>query len=196
MTWVRESDLIQADKAFDAAAQAAHAQGLSLFEVRAYRTMAMYQVDDGVALDLLRKAESALSHNKKTMSDSDREEERARILRARVVRAIHAGDDKLPAKAMQQLEAMAQNSRSTVIQQSYHGAQGAMLVAQQKYQDAIPHLEEDTSDPYSLQLLSRAYHETGAASELHAVEARLRGINMPTIEQALVVVPTRAKRPE
>jgi len=195
MTWVRESDLIQADKAFDAAAQAAHAQGLSLFEVRAYRTMAMYQVDDSVALDLLKKAESALSRNKKTMSDSDREEERARILRARVVRAIHAGDDKLPAKAMQQLEAMAQNSRSTVIQQSYHAAEGAMLVAQQKYQDAIPHLEEDTSDPYSLQLLSRAYHETGAATELHTVEARLRGINMPTIEQALVVVPTRAQRP-
>ena len=96
---------------------------------------------------------------------------------------------------MQLLEAMAQNSRSTVIQQSYHAAQGATLFAQQKYKDAIPHLQEDNADPYSLDLLSRAYQETGAAEDLHTVESRLRGINIPTIEQALVVVPTRARRP-
>ncbi len=195
MTWVRENNTAEADKAFEEAAQKAHGQGLALFEIRAYRTMAMYQTTDSTALDLLKKAESAISHNKKLISESDREEERARILRARVIRALHAGDEKLTSKTMQQLESMAQNSRSTVIQQSYHAANGANLFAQQKYQEAIPDLQEDGQDPYSLELLSRAYQETGASQDLHTVEARLRGINIPTIEQALVVVPTREKKP-
>jgi tetratricopeptide (TPR) repeat protein len=194
MTWVRENNLAEADKAFEAVAHNAHETGFNLFEARAYRTMAMYQADDAASLDHLNKAESALSH-KKSMSGSEREEERARILRVRVARALHADNQKVVAKALQQLEAMAKDSRSTVIQQCYHAAQGAMLFAQQKYQDAISQLQEDNDDPFSLELLSRAYTRTGSADDVHTIQSKLRSINTPTIEQAVVVVPVRAKRP-
>jgi hypothetical protein len=71
-----------------------------------------------------------------------------------------------------------------------------LLVAKQKYADAIPHLEEDRDNPYSMELLSRAYGETGATDKLHQIEAVLRGTNVPTLEQALVVPGARAKRPQ
>ncbi len=194
MTWVRENKLAEADKAFQAVAQQAHETGFNLVEARAYHTMAMYQDSDEASLNYLSLAEAALAHQK-SMSESEREEERARILRARVARAVHANDQKVASTALEHLEAMAKDSRSTVIQQSYHAAQGTVLFAQQKYQDAISQLQEDNDDPYSLQLLSQAYTQTGAADDVHTVEAKLRSINIPTIEQAVVVVPARAKRP-
>jgi tetratricopeptide (TPR) repeat protein len=194
MTWVRENKSAEADKALQALAEKAHSHGFNLVEANAYRTMAIYQADDKIALEHLNKAESALSH-KKGMSESEREEERARILHARVARALQAANDKLASKAMQQLEAMAKDSRSSVIQQCYHGAQGYVLFAQQKYQEAIAQLQEDANDPYSLQLLSKAYNQTGSADDVHTVESKLRAINMPTIEQAVVVVPARALPP-
>ena len=90
---------------------------------------------------------------------------------------------------------MASSSRNLVIQGSYHGAAGASLAAQEKWQDAIAHLEEDQDDPFSMQLLSRAYYEAGASDKMHEVEARLRGTNVPTIEQAVVVPAVRSQKP-
>lgn len=194
MTWVRENKFEEADKAFNAVAEKAHAEGIDLLEARAYRMMAMYQEQDVTALNHLEQAEDALGHSQNT-SQSDREEERSRILRLRVARALHGGNRKEANHALHQLQTLAKGSRSTVIQQSYHAAEGTMLVAQEKFSEAISNLQEDSNDPYSLELLSRAYRETGSSDDVTSVESRLRAINTPTMEQALVVVPARAKRP-
>src|SRR5262249_30268633 len=139
-------------------------------------------------------AEAALSHQQE-ISQSDREEERARILRLRAIHAEQAGDKDLSARSLSLLETMAKNSRSTVIQQSYHAAAGAVLVAHQKYAEAIADLQEDSDDPLTLSLLSQAYDQTGSASERHKVESKLRAVNLPTMEQALASVPAREKFP-
>ena len=97
------------------------------------------------------------------------------------------------AKAVSQLEAMAGKSRSQVIQLCYHGAAGATLVAQGKFAEAIPHLQEDSADPLSMRLLWRAYNSTGAAADAQAVAAKLAALNVPTVEQALVVPQFRAR---
>jgi hypothetical protein len=68
-------------------------------------------------------------------------------------------------------------------------------LSNQKYQDAIANLQEDSNDPVSLELLSRAYDATGAKEELHTIEGKLKAINTPTLEQALVVIPARSQRP-
>jgi tetratricopeptide (TPR) repeat protein len=194
MTWVRENKNDEADKAFAAVAEKAHGQGLDLQEARAHRLQAMYQSGDALALQHLEQAEAALGHQQ-NIAQSDREEERARILRWRTVRAFHAGDHELTEKSRRDLEGLANGSRSQVIQRSYQAAVGAMLVAQEKYVDAVPHLQEDSDDPFSLELLSRAYSENGDMNEMHAVETKLRRINTPTLEQALVVVAARGKPP-
>jgi hypothetical protein len=69
-------------------------------------------------------------------------------------------------------------------------------MSQQKIQEAIVHLEEDEDNPYSLELLSRAYSITGAADKRHEIEVRLRASNAPTMEQALVVPAVRSRRPD
>jgi tetratricopeptide (TPR) repeat protein len=195
MTWVRENNLAEADKAFGAIAETAHAQGLDLEGAQAHRMMSLYQTDDAAALKHLEAAEDALSHQA-GIAESDREEERARILRYRAVRAAHASNQELADKTLAQLEAMSSSGRSTNIQESYHGAAGALLMAKQKIGDAIPHLEEDSDNPYSMELLSRAYAETGAADKMHEMDVKLRATNVPTMERALVVPAVLSKRPE
>jgi predicted Zn-dependent protease len=89
--------------------------------------------------------------------------------------------------AVKQLETMAAPSRSQVIQLCYHGAAGALLVAQGKFTEAIPHLEEGSTDPESMRLLWRAYSSTGATSEAQAIASKLAALSVPTVEQALIV---------
>jgi hypothetical protein len=135
-----------------------------------------------------------LSH-RATISLSDKNEELSRVLRLRAVRASHAGDQVLADKSLQTIESMATGSRNRVILASYEGASGTLLMDQKKYDDAIPHLEEDEDNPFTLELLVQAYYQTNQPDKLHEVEVRLRGTNMPTMEQALVVPAARARKP-
>ena len=193
MTWVRDGKFADADKEFEEIATTAHAKEQDLQEAQALRHIAEYQSDDNAALKQLASAEGALNH--RTISPLDHDEELSRILRNRVVRAAHAGNQSLADKALQQLEALATGSRNRVIQSSYHGAAGTLLLDQKKYEDAIAHLEEDEDNPFSMELLVQAYYQTSQTEKLHEAEAKLRATNVPTMEQALVVPAARAKRP-
>ncbi len=195
MTFVRDGNYAEADSAFLEIAETAHAKAQNLQEAQAFRHMAEYQADDNVALKHLKLAEDALTHHT-LLSPSDRDEELSRILRTRAVRASRSGNQPLADKSMHQLEALANGSRNRVIQSSYHGAAGTLLMDQKKYQDAIAHLEEDQDNPLTMELLVQAYYQTLQSDKLHDMEARLRGTNIATMEQALVVPAARAKRPE
>jgi len=194
MTFVRDGNYAEADKDFLEIAETAHAKEQDLQEAQALCQMAEYQTDDNVALRHLKLAEESLSH-RPTISPSDRDEEMSRILRKRAVRAARSGNQPLAEKSLQQLQALANGSRNRVIQSSYHGASGALLMDQKKYEDAIAQLEEDQDNPFTLELLVQAYYQTLQTDKLHEVEAKLRGTNVPTMEQALVVPAIRAKRP-
>ena len=194
MTYVRDGNYADADMQFQEIAETAHAKNHDLQEAQALRHMAEYQADENLALKHLKLAEEALGH-RSTISISDRDEELSRILRNRVVRAAHAGNPALAEKSLQQLEAMANGSRNRVIQSSYQGAAGTLLMDQKKYEDAIAHLEEDQDNPFTLELLIQAYYQTLQTEKLHEAEAKLRSTNVPTMEQALVVPAARSKRP-
>jgi Flp pilus assembly protein TadD len=195
MTWVRDGKFAQADKLFEEIAQAAHAKEQDLQEAQAYRHLAEYQTDDNTALKYLQEAEESLGH-RTTITKNDKDEELSRILRNRTVRASHAGNAELAGKSLKQLETMASGSRNRVIQSSYNGAAGTLLMDQKKFSDAIASLEEDQENPFSLELLVQAYYQTNQFDKLHAAEEKLRGTNVPTIEQALVVPAARSRRPE
>jgi tetratricopeptide (TPR) repeat protein len=194
MTFVRDGNYAQADKDLLEIAETAHAKEQDLQEAQALRQMAEYQTDDNVALKHLKLAEEALGH-RSMISASDRDEEMSRILRNRTVRAVRAGNQPLADKSLQQLEVLANGSRNRVIQSSWHGAAGSLLMDQKKYTDAIAHLEEDQDNPFTMELLVQAYYQTAQIDKLHQAEAKLRGTNVPTMEQALVVPAVRARRP-
>jgi tetratricopeptide (TPR) repeat protein len=194
MTWVRQGNYTEADKMFSEIGQTAHAKEQELQEAQAYRELAEYQTDDGAALKYLQEAEEALGHNNK-ISKGDRDEEMSRILRVRAVRAAQEGNSALADASLKQLEAMATSSRNRVILSSYNGAAGTLLMNQKKYDEAIGYLEEDQSNPFTLELLVQAYYQTNQPDKLHDIEVKLRGTNVPTMEQALVVPAVRQQRP-
>ena len=195
MTWVRDGKFAEADKLFLEIAETAHAKEQDLQEAQAYRHLAEYQTDDNTSLKYLQSAEDSLGH-RTAVSKSDKDEEMSRILRNQVVRAAHAGNSVLADKSLQQLEAMASGSRNRVIQSSYNGAAGTLLMDQKKFDEAIARLEEDQDNPFTMELLVQAYYQTNQSDKLAEAEAKLRGTNVPTMEQALVVPAARLRRPE
>jgi tetratricopeptide (TPR) repeat protein len=194
MTYVRDGNYAEADKEFLQTAETAHGKEQGLQEAQSYRHLAEYQTDDRVALKDLMLAEDAL-HHQSIIASSDRDQEMSHILRNRALRAGRSGNHLLADKTLRQLEGLASGTRDHVIQSLYHGAAGAVLMDQKKYQDAIAQLEEDQDNPFTLELLVQAYYQTEQPEKLHEVEAKLRGANVPTMEQALVVPAARAKRP-
>ena len=195
MTWVRDGKFADADKLFLEIAETAHAKEQDLQEAQAYRHLAEYQTDDNTSLKYLQDAEDALGH-RSAVAKSDKDEEMSRILRNRTVRAAHSGNSALADKSLQQLEAMASGSRNRVIQSSYNGAAGTLLMDQKKFDEAIAHLEEDEDNPFTMELLVQAYYQTNQTDKLAEAESKLRGTNVPTMEQALVVPAARLRRPE
>ncbi|HEY6770396.1 MAG TPA: tetratricopeptide repeat protein [Candidatus Sulfotelmatobacter sp.] len=194
MTWVREGKYTQADKDFADIAQAAHMKEQDLQEAQAFRHMAEYQGDNKLALMDLKLAEDVL-HEHNMISVLDRDEELSRILRNRAVCASRAGEQSLASQSLQRLQALAAGSRNRVIQSSYYGAAGTLLMDQRKFEDAIISLEEDQDNPFTMELLVQAYYQTGQPEKLHEIEQKLRGTNLPTMEQALVVLPVRTQLP-
>jgi len=186
VTWIRENNRKQAERALGDVARHAQTAGLARLEAEAHRILGMYEPDSTTALKQLQTAQDVLREEHE-ISASDRDEELARILRVRATRLAEVQDMDSASNAVQQLETMAAPSRSQVIQLCYHGAAGALLVAQGKFTDAIPHLEEGSRDPESMRLLWRAYNSTGATSEAQATASKLAALNLPTVEQALVV---------
>jgi tetratricopeptide (TPR) repeat protein len=194
-TWVREGKFTEADKLLQEIGQTAHAKGQDLQEAQAYRQAAEYQADDAAALKYLQSAEESLEH-RNAISKGDKDEELSRILRNRAVRAAHGGNPALADHSLKQLEAMAAGSRNRVIQSSYNGAAGTLLVDQKKFDEAISYLEEDQDNPFTMELLVQAYYQTNQPEKLHQIEAKLRGTNVATMEQAVVVPSVRLQRPQ
>jgi tetratricopeptide (TPR) repeat protein len=194
MTWVRDGKFAEADKSFEEIAETAHAKDQDLQEAQAYGHMAEYQTDDNAALKYLQQAEESLAH--RTISQGDKDEELSRILRNRTVRAAHAGSQPLADQSLKQLEALAASGRNRIVQSSYNGAAGTLLMDQKKFDEAITYLEEDQANPFSMELLVQAYYQTNHPDKLAEAEARLRGTNVPTMEQAIVVPAARLRRPE
>src|SRR5713101_6839469 len=194
-TWVREGKFAEADKLLQEIAQNAHAKEQDLQEAQAYRQAEEYQADDNAALKYLQSAEESLGH-RATISKGDKDEELSRILRNRAVRAAHAGNPALADRSLKQLEAMASGTRNRVIVSSYNGAAGTLLIDQKKFEEAVTYLEEDQDNPFTMELLVQAYYQTNQSDKLHAIEAKLRGTNVATMEQAVVVPAVRLHRPQ
>jgi Flp pilus assembly protein TadD len=190
-TWIREGNRKQAEHSLQEAAKHAHAVGIARLEAEAHLIAAMIEPDYKNSMKQLQAAENALT-DKRQISKSDLNEEKARILRIRAERQADAGSVEAATDVVGKLAVMASQSRDEQIQIAYHAAAGAVLMAQNNCAEAIPHLEEDSADPASMQRLTRAYLATGAKAEAHALELRLASLNIPTVEQAVVVPAFRA----
>jgi hypothetical protein len=155
-------------------------------EAEANRIMAMSAPDYKDATHHLKAAEHALDEGH-MISKSDREEERALVLAVAARRAAQNKSFEAAAKSVAQLETMAGQSRSQVIQLAYHSAAGVVLSEQGKCARRSRILQEDTEESGIALMLWKAYRQTGAQEDAKILAARLSGMNEPTVEQALVV---------
>lgn len=190
-TWIREGNQKQAERAVREVVRHAHNAGLGRLEAEAHRILAMSEPDYKPAMKHLQQAQQVL-HEHRGISRTDLDEEQARILKVMATRSAEAHAEENAFLAVKQLETMAHDSHSRVIQLSYHAAAGALLSGQKNYAEAVAHLEEDADNPLSMRLLWQAYSSSGANAQAQALANRLIGLNTPTIEQALVVPQFRA----
>jgi tetratricopeptide (TPR) repeat protein len=197
LTWVREKKYDEADKAYREAADKAQTMEQWVWEARAYRMMAMYQTDSALANKELDQAGQLLSTHKNALAKIDFDEERARILRVRVERNLPAkaktAVDPAAEEAMAELEKLNVPGASVNIQRTYNGAKGTLLMAQQRFKEAIPYLEEDNINPLSMRLLVAAYRKTRSTAQAETEARRLLQWKIPGIEEALAVGAFRAQ---
>ncbi len=185
-TFVRAGDYAGADEAFQSIADYADSQHLDQVEADTYRQMAMYQAKPKQALAYLDKADAAVKEGKNATKSAILEES-AQLLRLRAELAVKAGKLKEAATIAARLGEMSDSSADKLVETAYHGAQGAVLYSEGKYDDAISHLEEDVNSPLSLKLLAEAYKKIGYSAGVKRIGETLSNLNDPTLEQALVV---------
>ena len=190
MTYFRAGQQEEARKAYAELAALAHKEDLAVSEAECYRAMALFNPSPEGALKDLEKAQGVLSQ-KHELPRAERETELATILQTRSFIAARAGMSDVAEKALAQLAPMAEKSRSNVIQAAYHSANGAVLLLQGKYAEAVPEFQEDPRDPLSLQLLADAQSKAGQAADSTKTLATLAAINDERIETAAVAQPVR-----
>src|SRR5579863_10532664 len=185
-TYVREGDYDGAEHALQAVADYAHSRENSQAEADTYRQMAMCEQNPKQAMADLGRAEAATQDGKNALKIA-LAQELAQILRARVELALKMGNKELANSNLARLSAMADSSNDKLSELAYHGAAGAVFFSERKYDQAISHLEEDTTNPFSLKLLATAYQKIGYSAGAKRTTETLTNLNDPTLEQALVV---------
>jgi tetratricopeptide (TPR) repeat protein len=191
MTYYRENQLERGAREFTKLAAEAHEADLPVEEAEIYRDMALFNPNPHRALRSLDAARAMLTENHE-ISQGSREIELANILQARAFIAERAGMADAAQQALKPLSAMAQTSRSNLVQQAYHSANGAVLMMREKYDAAISELMEDPQNPLSLQLLADAQNKAGQAADAQKTLANLAAINDERVETAVAVPQARA----
>ena len=211
-TYVRDRDFLGADQAFEGVAQQARRATLSIIEAESWRMRARLQfittsadlVEIGIShagkhfpfihkkriqrpeVEYLARADQALK-DAKVISESDRQDEHALLVRERAEAAGRRGLFAEADEAVAELETMASDSPSSAIQHAFNGAKGAVLVYEGKYDQAVPLLERDDDNAFSLFRLAYASQKTVKSQLAQARLAAAMAFNQPTPEQAFVV---------
>lgn len=190
MTYYRENQLEQARKELAKISIEAGRTGMAIEHAEAHRDMALFNPEAKAALRDIDHARTALMTHE--FARGDRDNELASILFARAFIAARAGMENEVQKALEPLAVMARSSRSNLVQNCFHSANGALLLVQGKYAEAIPELEEDSQDPLTLQLLASAQSKSGQSAEAQKTLVTLAAINDERVETAVAVPQARA----
>jgi tetratricopeptide (TPR) repeat protein len=184
-SYIAENDLASADAAFSALASDAHKAGMADVESAAHRAMSMYATHPGEGLAHVAHAEEAVKHAH-TISKTTREEELAQTLRLRAKWLYQAGRAQEAKAALDRLTEIAHQSRNDVVQRSYHAAAGALLLADGKFAEAVPELQEDRGNAFSHRDLIVALEKSGNPEQASSERAAFMAQHRVLVEDAIV----------
>jgi len=193
MTYYREGKPVLAREEFRKVDAEAHAAGLPLQQAEIHRANALFNPDPAKALKDLDDARSDLSESRAvTLMPGDRDTELASILQTRAFIAANSGNKAAAEDALNLLKEMADSNRLTPVQNSYHSANGAVLLTRGDYAGAISELQEDPQNPLSLQLLAQAQLKAGQNADAQKTLVTLAGISDERVETAFAAPQARA----
>jgi tetratricopeptide (TPR) repeat protein len=192
LTYYRENKPRLARVEFRKVDAEAHLAGLPVQEAEIHRTTALFNPNPVEALKDLDDARDDLSGTHKVqLLPGDRDNELASILQTRAFVAASAGNIEAAQASVKLLDEMAQTSRSTPVQSSYHSAHGALLLAQGDYVSAISELQEDPQNPLSLHLLAEAQTKAGQYADAQKTLTTLAAISDERVETAFAAPQAR-----
>lgn len=193
MTYYRENKPRVAREEFLKVDAEAHQAGLPVQEAEIHRITALFNPDPVSALKDLDESRSDLSSasSKTKLLPGERDVELASILQTTAFVAVSAGKTDKAEAALKLLAEMAETSRSTPVQNSYHSANGAVLYAKGDYAGAISELQEDPQNPLSLRLLAEAQTKAGQAVDAQKTLELLAGISDERVETAFAAPQAR-----
>jgi tetratricopeptide (TPR) repeat protein len=192
LTYVRQNQYTLADMEYAALAAEAQAKKYSELAAGFHEAMALYQLDDLVAMKHLDAAEEAI-RNDADLAPVTRDEHMAVIRRWRGVRSLHSGNTAMADVCIRVMQRKYETTENEFVGGQLHALRGAWFVEQHRFSDAIPELEQTNDDAFSLELLARAKREVGDGAGADTAQRQLLAIHASTMDAVLVVEPTRQK---
>jgi len=120
------------------------------------------------------------------MNESDRDTDRAIVLRERARIASLDGLADNASEAVSQLESLANSSRDSVVTNAYESARGYLFARKGDWSGAADELAADPHSPLALQQLALIQEKLGNTAAAQATRTRLKFQRAPTVEWFLV----------
>jgi tetratricopeptide (TPR) repeat protein len=147
---------------------------------------AMLAADSRDELNQLAALSAFLEKPLAGMNESDRDINRAIVLRERTRVASLNGMIDNASAAVSQLESLANSSRDSVVVNAYESARGYVLVRQGDLSSAADELSADPHSPLALEQLAFIQEKLGNTAAAQATHTRLKYQRAPTVEWFLV----------
>jgi tetratricopeptide (TPR) repeat protein len=190
ITYAREGNVQQAQAQLKALLEEATKLQRNACRSFIHQDLALLAESQANAFQHLDEAEAVLQ-GPGAMSEADRIEQLARILRLRARLAAEAGNLQLANATVARLQTMVQdNPSNNAVERAYNGANGALLAAESKIDAAVEALQEDPEDPFSLAKLAELLAASGNAEDAQdaaEIRARLKADYGTDLEDWLVV---------
>jgi predicted Zn-dependent protease len=189
-----EGQPAQGRKALDALNEKARRQNepYSQFEIALGR--AMLAADPSLELEQLRSLEVWLQYPINGLSEADRDNSRAQVLRERVRISAARGEVALADASVRKLEQLASQSRDLLVENCYESARGYVLAAKGDVASAVDELAADPRSLLALDQLAAAQENLGNAAAARATRTRIKYLRAPTVEWYLLTT-ARALQP-
>jgi hypothetical protein len=153
----------------------------------------MLAAEPALELEQLRSLEIWLQDPIDGLSEADRENSRAQVLRERARISAARGETALAEASVRKLEQLA-SSRDLLVENCYESARGYLLAAKGEFADAVDELAADPRSLLVLDQLAAAQEKLGNASAAEATRTRIKYLRAPTVDWYLLTT-ARALQP-
>jgi tetratricopeptide (TPR) repeat protein len=147
---------------------------------------AMLAGDPALELEHLRSLEIWLQSPSEGLSEADRDNFRAQVLRERARISAARGELALAEASVRKLELLADQSRDLLVANSFESARGYVLAAKGDFAAAVDALAADPRSLFALDQLADAQEKLGNASAAEATRTRIKYLRAPTVDWYLL----------